>query len=297
MADHTVFRRLVGRREGSTRSGSGNPNLGITAYCSVGVIQENVVFVDGLLDIGGPWADFAEAQHTVGRPHGGNKWLGCASVKSPDGGFVMVPDEYDTSPDRTIRNCVVWDAHDEGMNFDRAGDLDLDGVTIYKSTSNNYDGFRTVSPVSGTVRDVIVCGAARYALSSVITPDYIDANGTWGLAAYNQTTPTHAVTTNPFADGPPHSLTYPFRIEAESALKGSGYGGADKGANITNLIGVDGAFADDAGVETAGGALWPWPNEAAIRTAMRGDSARGFCADGETLTHYLWNLLGNGSPY
>jgi len=94
-------------------------------------------------------------------------------------------------------------------------------------------------------------------------------------------------------------LLYPVRIEAGSPCKGTGVGGADRGANIL--------YRYRDGVLTAE-PLWPWPNEARIREDFRTDfglpnAARGFCADGvdawgqpHSLTRYVWQALGNRIP-
>jgi hypothetical protein len=42
--------------------------------------------------------------------------------------------------------------------------------------------------------------------------------------------------------------------------------------------------------------LWPWQNEDRIKAEMCSVSPRGFC-NAPSLTNYLWNLIGNGSPY
>jgi hypothetical protein len=42
--------------------------------------------------------------------------------------------------------------------------------------------------------------------------------------------------------------------------------------------------------------LWPWPNEDRIKADMCVGVTRGFCAD-TSLTHYIFNQMGNGSPY
>lgn len=55
--------------------------------------------------------------------------------------------------------------------------------------------------------------------------------------------------------------------------------------------------------------LWPFPNEDKIKAVFResnnppssavpstNDTKRGFCADGMTLTKYIWEYLGNQIP-
>jgi hypothetical protein len=119
-----------------------------------------------------------------------------------------------------------------------------------------------------------------------------------GTAAYNQTTcVTGATTADALSDG---SLEYILRIEDSSPLDGTGSGGADKGANIIYRYGTDGTRFGDSGYNTLTGTLlWPWPNQARIKQEMCTDLSitRGFCSGALTLTGYIWNYLGNGSPY
>ncbi len=105
---------------------------------------------------------------------------------------------------------------------------------------------------------------------------------------------------------------YPIRIESGSTLDGSGYGGADIGANITKRYGANGAFHGDSGYETLSDVdLWPWPNEDRIKADMAAEYSskvtekRGFCTDAAnprtntgkvTLTSYIWEYLGNNIP-
>jgi hypothetical protein len=42
--------------------------------------------------------------------------------------------------------------------------------------------------------------------------------------------------------------------------------------------------------------LWPWPNEARIKTDFADYRSRGFSAGPKTLTDYIWSYLGNASP-
>lgn len=43
-------------------------------------------------------------------------------------------------------------------------------------------------------------------------------------------------------------------------------------------------------------ALWPWPNEARIKSEMCATAPRGFCS-APSLTNYVWSQMGSGSPY
>ena len=92
-------------------------------------------------------------------------------------------------------------------------------------------------------------------------------------------------------------LKYLLRIEEGSELKGSGYDKQDYGANVIARYGVDGSRYGDPGYNTLTTvSLWPWPNEDRIKNDFSLSSKRGFCADGMTLTKYIWEYLGNKMP-
>jgi hypothetical protein len=69
------------------------------------------------------------------------------------------------------------------------------------------------------------------------------------------------------------------------------------GADVTKQIGVAGSLYGETGWNTPqSSSLWPWPNEARLKVEMCAGVTRGFCSD-SSLTHYIWNYLGNGSPF
>jgi hypothetical protein len=67
-----------------------------------------------------------------------------------------------------------------------------------------------------------------------------------------------------------------------------------QGANIQNRIGVSGTLFGEAGYnDTTSQALWPYPNEARIKTDF--DSVRA-AFGGKTLTKYVLEQFGNAAP-
>ena len=111
----------------------------------------------------------------------------------------------------------------------------------------------------------------------------------------------HDITgTDPAGSG---SLKYIVRVESGSPLAGAGQGGADIGADIKNIVGASGSLWGDTGYNADTGVpMWPFPNEALIRSKMAAyngysiNGARGFCAGTTTLTQYIWQYLGNNIP-
>jgi len=79
------------------------------------------------------------------------------------------------------------------------------------------------------------------------------------------------------------------------------------GAHILFRIGRSGTLFDDPEMDaygdgtSAGNSLWPFPNEALIKTTMSaaggfGDVNRDWTAGASTLTQYIWGILGNAGP-
>jgi len=273
-APRNVWRRIVIRGDGCGTpacTGSGNPNVGFTVYNSSFTSVQNILVINRILGGASPYADFASAQHEPG-PNvdmgaaeflSSNEWLGCMSLKSEDGGFYFEADEVgDNNP--TIRNAVAWD--DGGANFNlgsHAKGFVLENLTAGVNNAAGDDGIRVAPGESaGVVRNVIVYRPKRYGVNSAAPPSYADVFGAES-SAYNQTTCSLGCKAiNP-------SLKYVTRIENGSPLKGKGFGGGDYGANIVKRYGADDARYKDPGYDALSSInLWPWPNEARIKSEM-----------------------------
>jgi hypothetical protein len=298
-ADNTIWRNIIIRGDGTTLSA--DPNAGISVYSSQDVSLQNVIVVDRILGTGAPYGDFATAQHTSGDYWiGPNEWLGCISLKSPDSGFYF---EADYANDYTwkVINCLAWDSAGEGFNAQQSsggptGNIELNHFTA--GMNDSYDTVRIDNIETGVIKNIISYQAYRYGINTVdsaIVPSYCDVYGAGTAAYYNNSCSSGCKTSNPLADGPPHSLRYLLRIEDGSVLDGTADDSGDYGATIVKRYGTEGSFHGDSGYNTLSSIdLWPWPNENRIKTEMAADGDRGFCAAGENLTHYIWNYLGNG---
>lgn len=297
-ADNNVWRRVFVRGDGCNTapcSGEGNPNVGITVYESKNVSLQNVMVVDRILGGGSPYSDFAVAMHTSSYLLTNNEWLGCVSLNSPDAGVYFEPD--DAGPNTTtIRNMVVWNSTDDGINLARVhNNFLLENIT--SGLSKTGSNFRIAPGVStGTLRNIIAYNAKLWNVNSSTAPSYVDAYLATD-STYNQTScSTGCKTTNPLTDGNPPSLKYITRIETGTALKGTGYNGQDYGANVVYKYGVDGTFYGQTGYNTLTmNVLWPWPNENRIKAELCASSNRGFCL-ASSLSAYVWGTLGNPMP-
>jgi len=195
-------------------------------------------------------------------------------------------------------NCVVWGAsNDSGIRFTSSGDgVDIQQVTVGASPNAFHN--------SST-------GTAQYLRNSLFyhNSGFNNGSGSWNVVDYNYFNPASQATgTNAKTAG--LVLRYLLRVEDDSSTKGGGAGGADIGATIIKKIGVDGTLWGEDGYNTVTTTdLWPWPYEDEIRSLFRetntpppgyvpstNDTTRGFCADGQTLTNYIWSYLGNPTP-
>lgn len=323
-----VMRRVVMRPDGGgPLPGGGNPNVACTIYNSREVSYQNCIVIDRILTGGEPYSDFGSAQHDNGNSDqasfrfGNNEWLGCISVNSEDDAFTLEIDgAYTGVTSWRLKDCIAlpggFSCNPGSGNATTNSSYQAENLTAYTPAT---DAFRFVNvpgtSVANYLRNSIGFNASRYGsnVSGSGGPvSYLDLYN--NASGNNGTTPTNSLTTNP-RSGSPNSLTYPLRVETGSALKGAGLSGADMGANVEYCYGVDGTFYGDTGYNTLTSTpLWPWPNEAQIKADMgvaytgivgegtpgsvtTGTATRGFCAAGESLTHYIWNWFGNGSPY
>lgn len=115
-------------------------------------------------------------------------------------------------------------------------------------------------------------------------------------------------------------LRYLTRIEPNSNLSGKAKDGGDLGATVMTFKGKSGTFYGETGYNSETNVpMWPFPFEDVIKSKMAaysftgttysGDEysrttagtgtingTRGFAASNQTLTHYVWNYLGNTVP-
>jgi hypothetical protein len=156
-------------------------------------------------------------------------------------------------------------------------------------TARGFNGFESIIDSISYSNEVGFYAGAGVTYSSSY------GNGT----DWSGTTHSSDIANDPTGQG----LTYPLRIETGSTLATAGSAGGIVGASILYKIGTDGTFYEESGyATTTANSLWPYPNETAIRANMRTYSPgelsgeRGFCADGKTLSNYIWEAMGGTCP-
>lgn len=314
-SSYNVYRRVIARRNGCTGGDCAvNPNLGMTVYNSSHVVLIHVMFFDGtLLQANQSYADFASAQHAngaacgsepcdqgAGEMNGYNEWQGCASINSPDSGFLFENDDVQANTD-TIKalNLVVFKSSNSGIDIGNNGNMS--STTIANCTvifsSGGSDNFRILHNGNGSIKNTVAYRGTRNSYTSDFGITYANYFGADDGAFFSgkQTCSVGCLTTDPLANG---AVKYPFRIESGSNLDGTAPNGQSYGANVTKKLGIDGTFyGDPSFTAPQTDDLWPWPNQARMKTEMCEGRTTQWCGTSDTLTTYLWNKLGNGSPY
>ena len=228
-----------------------------------------------------------------------------------------------------MENNAVINSVEGLMTYDNVDVKGFTAVNIYIDPDMMWSG-TGVSHVTGnrpTIKNSVFANIAREAVAGIATNS--DYNAFYGNATnYSYTTPgshdyssqngnhLNMIWSETNTSG---GLKYPIRIESDSNLSGKGEGSADIGANITKRYGVNGTLYGESGYNTLTDVdLWPFPNEEIIRSRMKSyrywdkndnidynnpdnpstwiSGDRGFCADGQTLTKYIWESLGNSIP-
>jgi len=232
---------------------------------------------------------------------------------------------------RKLENCVVIGASTGVMSYQN---IDINNCTFMDVDNEPFlnEGFSGdimayVSGTAPTITNSIFYDATGYGVTSQGTNNYNLYNDlTLGDCYGGACNGANNVTYDPESDegGNGVGLLYPTRIESGSSLASAGSGGGRLGADTTYTYGrsysgtgnivFHGSTGYNARQDGTGGEatqlMWPFPNEDVFRTHMRNysamdeyapndeaiDSDRGFCADGQTLTKYIWEYLGNNIP-
>ena len=304
-AEKVVLRRCVGRHDyAHTLSGSTDTFM---AYDCDEIEFQNCITIDAN-NLFAHYSGMSECPYSFTTRNSGQGvddvyFRGCMSVGSTSGGGALGSNGCDTH----FIDCVIWDTYrgsrlrGSGYNFDHC----TLGAVVSSDSSNSATCYLEYGdPITNSI---VYGNGNYYGIQSAVGNDY--------NCVYNNATnfvgcspgahsycPENSNEINPQSG----SLEYLVRIESSSDLDDVGSSG-DIGANILKKIGVSGTLWGETGYNTTtNDNLWPFPNEELIREKMRDYSytdgngtitgARGFCDDGQTLTKYIWEYLGNPIP-
>jgi len=315
-SDHIIFRRCVARMDGRPSAPVQMPVAGFSMYCVDYAKVQNCIVIDG--DQGENWVlveEFGGAFYAPSTDGTGSniEFTHCLALNN-DLGWLGIGG---ASSGTVYDNCVFWGLSKPNniaaMNSLRGSNAIIKNCTFGDAVSginnstyaiNSYDG--GISNNTTLKNSIFYAHTTNFTglLFSVQNQDYncYYANSTTsGRNGVNDKTsidPIYNAATNPLG-----ALKYITRIEEGSNLDGKGEGGLDIGANVTTLIGESGTLWGQSGYASDTGiSMWPFPNEDLIRAKMSTYSrdgisgARGFCAEGQTLTKYIWEYLGNYMP-
>lgn len=319
-----VLRQCVVRsdRDNAWNGSSYEPIGGISVYSSNNVEVQNCIVIDADQEgafIEGeragsfncPATDFSGANITFRK---------CLALNNLYGG--MCSSALAGASSILFENCVVWNTwstsaatpDDSGyLNLPYGYDTKYINCIFGMQPTNGYI-IRSAANNATTVKNSIIYGStyAYRAFRDIENESYnsfynvanvmnMDAAGT-----DHPVSGTDILTANPIwnaLNNPTGALKYITRVESGSNLSAKGDGGLDIGANVATLVGTPGTLWGEEGYNTVTGvSMWPFPHEALIRSKMRAytgggvSGARGFCADGQSLTKYIWEYLGNEMP-
>jgi len=302
-ARYNIFRRCVGRTDYS------DSNQPMAAFCFYGnnsgtstnnMLFQNCIAIDGnqmstgLGQYSFVWGGFYFPKNAFQA-----KLQGCIVLNQDAiyGGFAPLEMK---GGELVMENCISWGNKNssgtiQALNLRGSGN----GITIDHCTFGACDaGIGNYN--SGSAGSKILTNTLFWGNKS------IGKVGTWGISRGNAFYPSEQA----FGEKPvllnSGSIRYILRAE-----------GSTVGAQVIKRYGKPGSFWGEAGYDKlqdgTGGQqdldLWPWPNEQRIRAMFRetnnpnsgasptvNDTRRGFCEDGQTLTKYIWEYLGNSIP-
>ena len=320
-ADHIIFRQCVGRLDWVNPLGEPialfsmySVDYGEVQNC-IGIDSDqpnawsNLSYIEGAFDV--PSTDM-DANYI--------NFVRCIGLNNRLGGINTAGNTSRVSKDVTFTDCVIWDSYiyDGGpVNIIRGLRTTISNCTfglannMKSSYLNSYNGIGSNNNtiVKNSIFWNIRGNYSDYrnaVLYNVETEDYNCLyNNSYN---YDETTQgSHTkLTTNPIWNASTNSsgaLKYITRIENGSNLDGKGESAADIGANVLKMVGKSGTLWGEAGYNQEQEiSMWPFPSEDLIRSKMKVYSGggvsgnRGFCADGKTLTKYIWEYLGNPIP-
>ncbi|MEO8671455.1 MAG: hypothetical protein ABI411_09090 [Tahibacter sp.] len=276
-ADKVILRRVVARHENGWSDTQGNPQANVSLYNSTNIVTENLLLLDSR-----PSGYYEAALYHPSNGPAGNNVRDLGAIILNIGGNAVGWDGGNASSASRLEDSVIWNATYAASSNGSAHAGTMNRLTVVSTTSAGINDWNSGGNFSITNSLLWQIGGSNF-----------QAVSHSGNVCFSPVCSGEA-SMNPATSG----LRYLPRIEAGSALSSAGAGAGRVGADVTKRIGVSGTLYGEPGYDTlTAEPLWPWPNEAAIKSAMCGDMgiSSGFCA-APTLTRYVWEMLGNPIP-
>ena len=301
---YNIFRRCVARHDSNDESQMFN----FRAYACDYTVYQNCISIDS--DRTEHYAKPIDAEtggFWVGDQYGatGNIVDGCMSIKDIQMAYYISGSDKNLGS-ATVRNCIALDMPYKLPNDStlcafvllQDENVEVLNVTGVGARLKGHDGIYCKKSGKKYVDNCIICNIEDEGVginpssASVIVKNiayYNVGGGRFGEGSLR---------IDPFK----HGLIYPIRIENGSELANFGRNKTVCGATILKKIGISGTLYGESGWDqVTDEQLWPFPNDTKIRELMRKtvdgiSGIYGFCADGQTLSNYIWGYFGNVVP-
>jgi len=303
---YIIFRQCVGRLDQGNFDNE--PIGGIAVYSCDDVEVQNCIIIDS--DQDAYWFNESYRHGSFLSPAtdmNSNRinFTRCIGLNNKLGGLISSKNPTYQSRGVVFRDCVMWEygSLSGRPNYLRADDTQVINCTFGDSSvgsPSHYGG-----GTSNVMKNSLIYGhtQAQVVGGTIATQNY---NSYYGNTFNNNSGTNDITNINPIwntSTNPNGALKYILRIETGSNLSGQGESGVDIGANVKTLLGVSGTLWGESGYNIdTGVSMWPFPYEGLIQAKMKAYSGggvsgdRGFCANGTTLTKYIWEYLGNAMP-
>lgn len=260
-AEKIVLRRVVVRHDGGWSYDGSNPQGGFSLYDSKDVACQDCMFLDPASSLSGFEAGlYLVSNSTTGQRQSNVSVNGAIIMGSQNNGLAAEGDG--AAATYSLSNVVI---HNSGG-----------GVATNNSSH--------VVNLTGAYVNTRGTAYARWADGGSLTvKNCISSNS----RTVSDSASLSNCSTNPTSS---QGLKFPVRVEAGSSLAN-----AKIGPDVTKKVGVSGTLFGESGYDAVlADSLWPYPNEARIKSDF--DSVRA-AFGGKSLTDYVWEQLGNTSPY
>ncbi|MBU0967486.1 MAG: fibronectin type III domain-containing protein [Proteobacteria bacterium] len=297
--DHNIYRRCVARHDWYISPDWTGQQSNFRGYGSTNSVWQNCISIDSDREEY-QFASNENGDFWVGDQSGsgGNIIDGCVAMKGLTQAFYLGGTEAgDTTVE--LKNSVALGPSIDGINgLTGAITIGLVIANVHNVAAYHFNtGFQHFLRHNKTGGSIVFSDSIARDIGPLVGGSITAFHNYY----YNQTTGDYginSVNADPLLNG----LLYPVRVESGSILSTAGSTGGTVGPTILYKIGNAGMSMDESGWNTVTeNPLWPFPNEATIRSLMRTtvdgvEGIYGYTVNGQTLSNYIWGYFGNTVP-